>query len=60
MKRSIIGLLSPLLLPALLLACQGSYPERGATEASRFAPTNLPPVLPTGDFTAYIKGVAAM
>lgn len=52
MKRSILGFLLALMLPVLLAACQ----EGGATKASRFAPTNLPPVMPTGNFTAYIDG----
>ncbi|MDH3660515.1 MAG: alpha/beta fold hydrolase [Alphaproteobacteria bacterium] len=56
MKRSITGLLLALVLPALLSACQEGGAERGASKASRYAPTNLPPVLPTGDFTAYIDG----
>ncbi|MEM8949372.1 MAG: alpha/beta fold hydrolase [Pseudomonadota bacterium] len=52
MKYSIRGFLLALMLPVMLVACQ----EGGATKASRFAPTNLPPVMPTGDFTAYIAG----
>ncbi|MGI9500774.1 MAG: hypothetical protein ACR2P3_12090, partial [Geminicoccaceae bacterium] len=48
----IIGLLFALALPALFAACQ----EGGATKASRYAPTNLPPVMPTGDYRAYIDG----
>ncbi len=52
MERSIVGFLIALMLPVLLAACQ----EGGATKASRFTPTNLPPVMPTGDFTAYING----
>ncbi len=52
MKRSILGFLVALMLPVLFAACQ----EGGTTKASRFAPTNLPPVMPSGDFTAYIEG----
>ena len=52
MRRSILRFLFASMLPVLLAACQ----EGGAGKASRFAPTNLPPVMPTGDFTAYIDG----
>lgn len=52
MRRSLIRLFALLALPALLTACQ----ERAATTASRYAPTNLPPVMPSGNFPAYIEG----
>lgn len=51
MKRSFLGLLLILLVPAIV-ACQ----ERGATTTSRYEPTNLPLVLPTDNFRAYIEG----
>ena len=50
MKRFLFGLLIVLALPVLLAACQ----ERDATTASRYAPTNLPPVMPSGNFAGYI------
>lgn len=53
MKRSTLGFLAALALPMLFAACQ----ERGAaSNASRYVPTNLPPVMPSGDFQAYIEG----
>ncbi len=52
MKPWIIRLLISLALVATIAGCL----ERGATKASRYAPTGLPPVMPTGDFAAYIAG----
>ena len=51
MKRTINGLILCLALAALLAACQE---WGGSTRQSRFEPTNLPPVMPSGNFLGYI------
>jgi len=43
------------MLPLVVAACQVPVGTPAASKASRYAPTNLPPVLPTGDFKAYIE-----
>ena len=52
MRRTTLTLLLTLLLPVLAAGCQG----RGDDKVSRYAPTNLPPVMPSDDFAAYIEG----
>ncbi|MGI9509190.1 MAG: alpha/beta hydrolase [Geminicoccaceae bacterium] len=55
MKRTFVGLLLCLTATALFTACQG----RGEPKLSRYEPTNLPSVMPSGNFTAYINGARA-
>ena len=56
MKLSYI-VIAALMLPSLLTACQEGPVV--ATTASRYAPTNLPPVMPSDDYPAYIQAARA-
>lgn len=57
MKSPTIGMLAALVLPLLLGACEP--PVRAPEGVSRYAPTNLPPVMPSGNFQAYIDAARA-
>ena len=43
------------MLPMTVAACYEHPGYQPASEVSRYAPTNLPPVLPSGDYPAYIE-----
>lgn len=50
-----ISALAALMLPMMVAACQAPQGFPAGSNVSRYAPTNLPPVLPSGDYPAYIE-----